>query len=385
MTGVAPKFTGQVYPCCEYAGEDLPRESILEAWNSDRIKRMRSSLARNIWPPECKICQDTENRGNVSLRQMYNQWRKFEVKMRPDGFIANLPMFLSLLISKHCNFKCRMCGQISNHLLDAETIEIGSCQTPLESAFLLKNTIVVNELLYIIAQNPITHLEISGGEPLIDQYFYRYLDLLLEKGLSNKVNIQVSTNGSTLTFHRYDITNYLPKFNRFYLTVSVDGFGKYSEYGRTNFRWPSVSKILKKLSNLSQQINSFDLNVHAILNVYSLPGMFDLIKFCDQNDIAVHINEVNQLHYNIGILPTDYLIEQREKISANTFLTESNRVAHNELLNFIDNAFDFSNKKYWQNKFFEENQIKDYNRRTRFADIYRDLYEWYAPNPDIKS
>ena len=398
MTGLTPKFTGQVFPCCVYYGFDLPQESILEAWNSDRIKRMRVQLANNIWPKECVVCKDSEARGNLSFRQTFNAGRSnSDVPMRSDGHINGLPKLLNLFCSKICNFKCRMCNQTNCKLLDSESIELGDVETVLENAYLLENHKFTDELLYIVENNDYTCFEISGGEPLIDKSVYHFLDQLIEHDLAHKTSIQISTNGSKSVIGPFTIFDYLDKFKHFHLTVSVDGIGRYSEYGRTNFKWSTVSRCLKKLVAYSTRLDNFTMNVHSIINVYSLPGLADLIRFCDRRRIDVFLNDVCNPHLNIGILPEEYLLSHLKKIHrwstaakkdkfpkflkawipGSSLNRNYNIEAFHHMRQCIDNAFTYQDKDMWKKRFTEVNQIQDRNRGTRFADVYKDLSNWY--------
>ena len=102
-----------------------------------------------------------------------------------------------------------MCGQISSHLMNSESTQLGYCQSVVENDHLLKNSETIDELLRIVRNNSKTVFEISGGEPLIDKSFYKFLDLLIINCLNHKVIIQVSTNGSKTKLGRFNLIDYI--------------------------------------------------------------------------------------------------------------------------------------------------------------------------------
>ena len=164
------------------------------------------------------------------------------------------------------------------------------------------------------------------------------------------------------------------------MTISLDGYGRYSEYGRTNFKWAEVSNNLELLTEYAEKIDNFQLIVHSVLSVYSLAGMIDLLQYCDRRKIEVYINEVNQPHLNIGILPDDYIYQFHRDIYRNIrFKKENNQKSFENFLNYIDNAFDFKDKNFFRDRFRHINKIQDRNRNTDFCDVYPDLKDWYKP------
>ena len=87
--------------CC--ASKNVTSDSINDFWHSDYIKNVRSKMLKGEYVKECTSCYQSEEQGQISLRNHYNNRYK-------DFSENNLPTALDLDFSNLCNLKCIMCG-----------------------------------------------------------------------------------------------------------------------------------------------------------------------------------------------------------------------------------------------------------------------------------
>ena len=88
---------------------------------------------------------------------------------------------------------------------------------------------------------------LAGGEPLIMEETFEYLDQLLPN--AKDCEIVINTNLSNLKYKGRDIPELLSRFKSCHMVVSCDGYGEMGEYIRTGFSHNRFFNNVKKLIN----------------------------------------------------------------------------------------------------------------------------------------
>lgn len=131
-------------------------------------------------------------------------------------------------LSEACNLKCLHCYQ-ENHIpiaLDYETLENIYYQ--------------YKELLTKL--NMLGHINITGGEPLLNPYLYKLLDLI--KKDSDLITFSLLTNGTLITD---EVAKKIKEYNPFYVQVSLEGSKRTNDYIRGKGTYKQIARGITAL------------------------------------------------------------------------------------------------------------------------------------------
>jgi len=146
--------------------------------------------------------------------------------------------------------------------------------------------VVLKEI--VASPESIRFINFAGGEPLVHERIADILNLFVERGLSHRIGLYFSTNG---TVKSPIVSSLLKQFETVGLGVSVDGIGALQEYIRFPSKWNAV--VNNMLQYRSEGI-AF-VSVHPTPQVYNVFGLLELVRFCDSHDFNFTLNNV--LHY----------------------------------------------------------------------------------------
>jgi len=126
-------------------------------------------------------------------------------------------------LSERCNLKCLHCYQEKH-----KPVELGY-----EQLVSIYNQF--KELLKKLKMKG--HINITGGEPLCNPYFFKILDLIKED--SDNISFSVLTNGTLIT---EDVAKKIKSYNPYYVQVSLEGGKKTNDYIRGKGTYKSIAK-----------------------------------------------------------------------------------------------------------------------------------------------
>ena len=314
FTGLSTREDGAIKICCRSHPIDWIQKNTLEhAWNNDIIRDVRKKVLNNERPDVCKPCFDLEDQGVESLRQRHilNSIPETRMSLFPNeinkvNFNYVMPFeipTIEIKLNNLCNLKCRMCNPLDstswNDWNDIEEYYIK------EDNYLVST---INELglkkrkyIGLFDDNPnwwnsfekiIPHLkriEFAGGEPLMDPYHYKILEML--KPFAKNIEIKYATNGTSLGIKRHSIYDYWPYFKSIIVNVSIDGIHDNYEHIRGNGNFNNLEKNIKeikKIPNVSRVVGAFTVQAGNILN---MPECIEY--FIDEMDIFFYSNRVS--------------------------------------------------------------------------------------------
>ena len=229
------------------------------------LKELKKALMNGKQHTNCEYCWNNESTGLRSHRKT--------ILVAPNK-INNIHIRLSNV----CNFKCRMCNPSFSTTWAIENRSHGLFIEPPEKP--IKDTFKDNYYVLELVKNRIltgelTHINISGGEPLLTQANYELLTFLIDNDCASKVYICYSTNLSKLDYKKIDLLDLWKHFKRVTLEVSCDGWGEAVEYSRTGFSRKDFLQNLKIVMghpNIKVQIN-------CVVNIYSVWTLPDMERF----------------------------------------------------------------------------------------------------------
>jgi len=294
FTGLATREDGAIKVCCRSQPIGwIQKESLEQVWNGENMKEVRRQVLNNERPDVCKPCFDLEDQGVQSLRQRHTAGviPEARVNLYPNALDALDPDYtmpfelptMEIKLNNLCNLKCRMCNP-----LDSTSWKDWDQVTEFykkENNYLVPT---IEKMVNIPGQyigpfdnsknwwDSFTKLlphfrrvEFAGGEPLMDPYHYKILDLLAPYG--HNIELKYATNGTTLGIKGgRTIHDYWPKFKSIAVNVSIDGIHDVYEYIRGNGKFSEIEenvKVFKSFPNVSRVVGAFTVQANNILQI----------------------------------------------------------------------------------------------------------------------
>lgn len=292
---------GDVQLCCasnwkhEYQRSlgNLNESSPEDIWNNNQYRMVRKNMLEGKKMPQyCSPCYDREAGAiNQTERQRYN--REFASSMNlvdetlDDGTLQTLKLkYLDIRFNNLCNLKCRTCGP------DWSTSwanEMGIAKP------LLYNDTWKKLMPYL---DELEKVYFAGGEPLMTPEHYDFLEELTK--INTNIELLYTSNFSRLELKGKHVLDYWPQFRLVSAIASIDHYGEYASYVRTNSDYNVI------INNINVIRDAGYSNVQpAVTSVYSIYNATKL------GDFIIHLFEdgaiqnMHQIVFNILVNP-DY-------------------------------------------------------------------------------
>ena len=310
-------------------------DDLSEARNSDLMKIMRKNMFDGVWSNECGRCRAEEESGLVSRRNYeHDRWslRKEDVieHTATDGTIDTdkLPVtYYDLRFGNLCNLACRMCGPQDstgwyddwNKLYDVEWFNDthGREQMFKQNGKWVSNSYGWHDSDSFWKQieanaGNVQHVYMAGGEPLLIERHYEFLERCIENGAAANMLIEYNTNMTTMPSR---VINLWKNFKMIQLGASIDGYGKVLEYQRYPAEWSKVWRNIQKVDAEVDSINAWFAYTVTAYNVLHMPEFMKwklsesgLTKFNNTNrrPIVTHHVAHNPPYLNIRVLPAAF-------------------------------------------------------------------------------
>ena len=267
------------------------RDDMVEARNNDMMKAIRKNMLEGKWSDECGRCQTEEESGLRSRRQYEQQWPfKIEDALKvtdSDGAIKTeeTPLvYYDLRFGNLCNLKCRMCGPTDSHSWYEDWLQVyggdgfqdthGYVKLDKNSKGRLHTSDYdwhTSEKFWDHIESNIPnmqHVYMAGGEPLMIERHYDFLQKCIDMGQASKMSIEYNTNMTNLQPRVLELWK---KFKTVKVGASVDGMGKVVEYQRHPAKWPIILKNLQTVDQLGDNIHAWLACTVTTLNVFHIP------------------------------------------------------------------------------------------------------------------
>jgi len=394
-THLAFEPNGKVIPCCltsthnHYVG-DLKTETVIEIWNSDKMKQLRKDMINGIEPKICNKCFNREKITGESGRTYHNRDFIDVIKKIPeitleDGTCTEMKLkYWDFRFSNLCNFKCRSCGPDYSSTWVPDAKKLG--YTDQEKVWNIESVGDQTNFDFLKEQiNSVKRIYFAGGEPLLMPEHWQILNMLVENKRFD-VKLSYNTNCSVLTYGKKNIIDYWKQWNFGKLEVwpSIDEIGPRAELIRSGTVWSKVEENLKELSKHNNIILRPGMTIGA-WNVNRLPEIIEHLvsvgvirhnKYYLLNYNNFFINLLEQpAMYHVSILPDDYRKETIEKLTR--FIT-----AYNEKYNTnLDNIF--KHILHELTKPWDINSAKRFLNTTKQLDELRNE-DTFAVIPEMK-
>jgi MoaA/NifB/PqqE/SkfB family radical SAM enzyme len=334
--GVVRKIDGTAFN----AGKD----NLDRARNADLMKSVRKNMLEGVWSDECGRCKSEEENNLVSRRSYENeQWftdlEYIKENTNIDGTIDidKFPVvYYDLRFGNFCNLKCRMCGPTDSNAWYDDWMQLTNSDEFNDTSGKMK-IIKTNKGLEVSAFNwvenekfwerlesnikNIEHVYFAGGEPMLIERHYDFLERCITADKAKKITIEYNTNMSTLPSR---VLNLWKQFKQVRIGASVDGMGAVVEYQRYPAKWEKILKNLKIVDELPLNVVSW---LAFTVTVYNVNHMIDFMKWKLNESGFKRINSTNRRpiityhvahhpkHLNIRVLPDEYKNELTKKFN----------------------------------------------------------------------
>jgi hypothetical protein len=260
-----------------------------EHWNGDHMKSVRRRMMAGETLPECEVCNNKLLNTDVYRDYFWHLFKhKYdEVVASTDGtgHTTMKPVSWDYRFSNLCNFKCRMCGDMLSSAWESEQRQNNMINWNDPKNLWMKPEVrdeiskfqesqVEQEFAQAVEEHRVEEVYWVGGEPLMYEQHWRYMQRIIELGDGKNVYARYNTNLSRIEYmgsHLY--TDILSNLRDWQICASLDGTEETGEYIRTGLRYKSWLENFRK--GLEIQTNPRQMRIDFTL---TLPGLFEMHK-----------------------------------------------------------------------------------------------------------
>lgn len=281
--GLAITASGDIKPCCQWRGSlgKVSSNNLSSIYNNDKIQSLRQEFLNGDKPISCSSCWEREEMIGTSRRIWFTD--KF---VEPSDEVTNYTSVLEEIkwyqadvnLSNVCNLKCRMCGSWASNQWFEEELELSK----LDKRYLKSNiehpviqhdatqlTDILTNLKYI------KRIDFKGGEPMLAKNHVEFLEEIINKGYSNQITLQYTTNGTVVN---PKILETLSKFKNVRLMFSIEGTGTLYEYIRGGkYTLKDLDDVISNYNELPNVNIGFNVTIQAY-NLINLKKLYDFLQ-----------------------------------------------------------------------------------------------------------
>ena len=258
----------------------------MEAWNSDYMKSVRTTMMEGAVPASCTKCFAEESQGVVSKRLWETgTWMERGLAVEDllndtgkDGTYKEELQYLDLRLGHTCNIKCVMCSphDSSKWVKDWKVLE-PQLEDPEvkrqmqwdKAAF--NNKWHENEIFWDQLYKQIPNLKevyFAGGEPLMIKEHKKFIEEIVRSGHNKHIRLRYNTNGILVD---QDLIELWKHFDLVKVGVSIDAAGPRNNYIRYPTDWATVERNLHMLDSTPDNIRPSIATAIQIFNIKHLP------------------------------------------------------------------------------------------------------------------
>ena len=256
-------------------------------WNSDHMKSVRRRMMAGETLPECDVCNNKLL--NTSVYRDYfshlfgHKLDEVYAKTAPDGTTNMEPVSWDYRFSNLCNFKCRTCGDMLSSAWETEqkTHAMVNWADPKnnwmrkdvrDDITRFQDSQIESEFSAAVEQHRVEEIYWVGGEPLMYEQHWRYMQRIVELGDGPRIYARYNTNLSRIDYRGCNLySDILDHIRDWQICASIDGTGVVGEYIRTGLDYSVFCQNFE--AGLRHHRNRRQMRLDFTL---TLPGMFEV-------------------------------------------------------------------------------------------------------------
>ena len=343
-----------INPCCFYTQET----NTMDVENLDqRIITVKNNIESGRIDKNCHVCHNEETNGQLSsrVRQILQHTSQEILEVLTTKQTREFTDFI--IFSNKCNMACRMCSGDNSSLYASIWANKKDTSVNLSSDDVVWSAIKAKIKYNIENAKDVYRIVVMGGEGTIQEDLYKLTDWLIDEKLSNRVNLQIATNGSVCQDETF---NYWCKnFKQLTFGVSVDSANADNfPYVRYPAKFEKISKNLQSFKELTAQYQNFNFYITPTFYINNIAYLEDFLDYfeefdCDTKCLAIRDNTLSQPEYlKLSNLPNyikTQLVDQIIAYINNYSLLERNpmfKISINSMLDQL-RITDFSTE-HWE-------------------------------------
>lgn len=370
---------GKVNACCNAPIQygNAQKNNLKLLFKGNDVNTLKNKLLKGEKDNRCKICYEQEKAGKSSIRtetlEKYKHYWKYDTETQNYSIQSppDFPVYFDIRFSNVCNLKCRTCwhGNSSSWFEDAK--EIGNA---IGNKAILKatdrNTALIDEILE--NTNAIEEIYFAGGEPLMMEEHYYFLDRLIKKGAQPL--LRYNTNLSRLYLKDKNVLDYWKHFDNVEVMVSIDQLNEKFEYVRKNAKWEQTIDNIQTLKSLK----NIKIDIAPTISVFNIPDLPELHRF-----FAINLDlGWNAIYFNLLQRPDFYSIQSlapelkiRATKNINQHIKDLENKTEQRITNELKGIITFMNAKQLDKsiQFEQYNNKLDELRNESFKNTFSDL------------
>ena len=376
------------------------RDDMESARNAELMREVRKNMLSGDWSQECGRCQQEEAAGLNSRRQYeLDNWKEFTIDKaikvtQADGTVNGSRLeYYDLRFGNLCNLACRMCGPTDSHTWYEQWTDYhGSTEYPDThgTVKLIRNEkgrLTTNDYDWHDSETfwqqleenipNIKHVYMAGGEPMMIERHYEFLQRCIDMGQAGKMILEYNTNMSNLPNRVLDMWT---EFKQVRVGASIDGIEETLEYQRWPLKWTQAYKNLKKLDEYAQvhpNIFAWLACTVTAYNIWHIPkfmkwklqdSRFKKINSSKKRPIITHHVAHGPKRVNVRILPNH--IKQKIVDYYSTCINEFKEEFSEDIAKSAENILN-SIAKYMNDADYSD-KLAEFVRFTKYLDSARD-------------
>lgn len=309
--GIATDPSGGYRPCCRFDELYSFYGPLKDYRKSNTWKEIESVFLNGKFHKGCWNCKvDEKAKGNSKRTR---EIKSYEAKYKKDIDLAHLKTIgydlIDLRLSNKCNLGCITCNPKSSSVIYDEVKESNDHMIHYENHYKrVKNknlTTPYNEEDLDILLDSIqddSRVYFTGGEPSIVKGVLKFLQVLIDRNLNEKVAIEFNSNFQTENPKFIELLSYFPKG---LMMPSIDAIGKRAEYIRYPSNW---KQITSNIELFKKSCITWDMHFAPTISILNIFYLDELVDFCNKNNYELRFTNI--LHgpdyFNIGYLPENF-------------------------------------------------------------------------------
>ena len=222
-------------------------------WNSDHMKSVRVRMMAGEVLPECEVCNNKLLNTDVYrdyfwhlFRHRYDTiWHSTDI----TGATTMRPVSWDYRFSNLCNFKCRHCGDMLSSAWESEQRQHdmidwnhpkNNWMRPevRKEISQFQDTVIEQEFAAAVERGDVEEIYWVGGEPLMYEQHWRYMQRIIELGYGDRVYARYNTNLSRIRHRGVDLyQDILSHVRDWQICASLDGTAAIGQYIRDGLNY----------------------------------------------------------------------------------------------------------------------------------------------------
>ena len=258
-----------------------------EHWNGDHMRSVRRRMMAGEVLPECEVCNNKLL--NTSVYRDYfthlfrDKWPEILATTNSTGHTLMKPVSWDYRFSNLCNFKCRTCGdmlsssweteQRTHNMIDWQDSKNNWLVPEVRKQISkFQDVEIEKEFANAVEEHRVEEIYWVGGEPLMYEQHWRYMNRIIELGDGPRVYARYNTNLSRIDYRGSNLfRDILAHIRDWQICASLDATGKIGEYIRTGLEYSAFIENFKQGIQYARHPRQMRLDF-----TLTLPGMFDL-------------------------------------------------------------------------------------------------------------